>query len=143
MDIKVILYAVLVLGGLGIIFAAFLSYASRVFHVKVDRRVAAVREALPGANCGACGFPGCDGLAEEIALRDGAIDACPVGGQATTEAIAEIMGKTAVEGAKNVACVMCQGDDTERRIVSTMTALHPAMQRMHCTADKNLVHMVV
>lgn len=111
MDIKIILIAVLVLAALGSILAAFLSYASKVFHVKVDRRVAAVREALPGANCGACGFPGCDGLAEEIALRDGPINGCPVGGAPVAEAIAEIMGKTAVAGEKNVACVMCQGDN--------------------------------
>ena len=58
MDIKIILIAVLVLAALGSVLAAFLSYASKVFHVKVDRRVAAVREALPGANCGACGFSG-------------------------------------------------------------------------------------
>ncbi|WP_256584786.1 (Fe-S)-binding protein [Peptoniphilus harei] len=37
------------------------------FYVEVDPKVAEVRDALPGANCGACGFPGCDGLAEAIA----------------------------------------------------------------------------
>lgn len=111
MDIKQILTPIAVLGGLGIIFAAFLSFASRVFHVKVDRRVAAVREALPGANCGACGYPGCDGLAEQIALHDGPVNGCPVGGASVAEAIAEIMGKTAVAEDKKVACVLCQGNN--------------------------------
>lgn len=105
-----IINAVLVVGLLGLAFGAILSFASNVFHVKVDRRVEAVRAALPGANCGACGFPGCDGLATEIALNDGPVNACPVGGAPVAEAIAEIMGKVAEEGNKRVACVMCQGD---------------------------------
>ena len=102
---------VLVTGVLGLIFGVVLSFASKVFHVKVDRRVEAVRAALPGANCGACGFPGCDGLATEIALNDGPVDACPVGGAPVAAQVAEIMGKVADPGSKMVACVMCQGDN--------------------------------
>ena len=105
-----VLNAVAVTGGLGLVFGVALSFASRVFHVKVDRRVEAVRAALPGANCGACGFPGCDGLAAEIALNDGPVNACPVGGEPVAIKIAEIMGKTADASSKEVACVMCQGN---------------------------------
>ena len=56
-----ILYAGLVLGILGLIFGLVLTFASKKFHVDVDERVAKVREACSGANCGACGYPGCDG----------------------------------------------------------------------------------
>lgn len=99
-----------VVGGVGLLFGLILSTASRIFHVKVDYRVEAVREALPGANCGACGFPGCDAFAAEVALNDGPVNGCPVGGQPVANKLAEIMGKVAAEGSKEVACVMCQGN---------------------------------
>lgn len=105
-----ILIAAGVVGGLGLLFGLILSTASRIFQVKVDYRVEAVREALPGANCGACGFPGCDAFAEHVALNDGPVNGCPVGGQTVAAKVAEIMGKVADEGSKEVACVMCQGD---------------------------------
>ncbi|MDO5718498.1 MAG: RnfABCDGE type electron transport complex subunit B [Tissierellia bacterium] len=107
---------VVVLGGLGFAFALLLSYASKVFHVAVDRKVEEVRAALPGANCGACGFPGCDGLAKAIALDGASISSCPIGGQALVEKLAEIMGQDAVETTKEVAVVMCQGDDDKAGI---------------------------
>ena len=64
---KTILIAVLVLGVLGAIFGALLAYASKIFHVDVDPKQAAVRECLAGANCGGCGYPGCDGYAAAVA----------------------------------------------------------------------------
>ena len=61
-----IMIPVLLLSILGIVFALILGFASKVFFVKVDEKVIQVRNELPGANCGACGFPGCDGLAKAI-----------------------------------------------------------------------------
>lgn len=105
-----IIIPVAVLSGLGVLFALILAYAANAFHVEMDKTVTEVRAALPGANCGGCGFPGCDGLAEAIALKGAAVDACPVGGASCAEEIARIMGKTADIGEKEVACVLCQGD---------------------------------
>lgn len=106
-----ILLAVILLGLLGIVFALILSFASRVFHVKVDRRISEVREALPGANCGACGFPGCDGLAAAI-INDGApITACPVGGPPLHARLAQMLGADAGESIREVAVVRCQGKE--------------------------------
>ena len=51
-----IIFAVLIISGLGLIFGIGLSYASKVFAVQVDVRVEQIREVLPGANCGACGY---------------------------------------------------------------------------------------
>lgn len=102
-----ILLAVILLGVLGIVFAVILSFASRVFHVKVDRRISEVREALPGANCGACGFPGCDGLAAAI-INDGApITACPVGGPPLHAKLAQMLGADAGDSVREVAVVRC------------------------------------
>ncbi|MDO5755066.1 MAG: RnfABCDGE type electron transport complex subunit B [Tissierellia bacterium] len=105
-----IIIPILTLGGLGILFALILSFASKKFHVKVDRRIEAVRAELPGANCGACGFPGCDGLAAAIINDGAAITACPVGGESLVHRLAELLGRVADETSKEVACVMCQGD---------------------------------
>lgn len=105
-----ILKPVLVLGGMGIISAVLLAIASNVFAVEVDPKVERVRQALPGANCGACGFPGCDGLANAIAQGNAAVNACPVGGNPVAEAIADIMGVNATNVDRNVATVLCQGD---------------------------------
>ena len=66
MDMQNIISAVAVLFIMGVVFAILLGIAAKVFAVEVDERVPRVRECLPGANCGGCGFPGCDGLAAAI-----------------------------------------------------------------------------
>lgn len=105
-----ILNPILVLGGLGLAFGVLLSIASNVFAVEVDPKVEKVRSALPGANCGACGFPGCDGLANAIAEGNAAVNACNVGGKPVAEQIADIMGVNAANVERKVATVLCQGD---------------------------------
>ena len=60
MDMQNVIYAVAVLFIMGIVFAILLGVAAKVFAVEVDERVPLVRECLPGANCGGCGFPGCN-----------------------------------------------------------------------------------
>ena len=61
-----ILFAGILLGALGIIFGAVLTFASKKFYVEVDERVSQVRECLGGANCGACGYAGCDAFAAAV-----------------------------------------------------------------------------
>src|SRR3712207_1191490 len=99
-----------ILSALGIVFALILAFASKVFFVKVDEKILQVRAELPGANCGACGFPGCDGLAKSIAEGSAPITACPVGGADLVSRLATILGSEAGDVQKMVACVMCQGD---------------------------------
>lgn len=75
--------------------ATVLAVASRVFHVEEDPRVQAVLEALPGANCGGCGYAGCEGYATAVAT-DPAVPAnrCCAGGAETSIAVGELTGKT-------------------------------------------------
>jgi Na+-translocating ferredoxin:NAD+ oxidoreductase RNF subunit RnfB len=104
-----IIIPILIIAGLGLAFGLGLSYTSKVFEVKVDERIGKVREMLPGANCGACGFSGCDGMAEAI-VNDGVpASRCPVGGAAGASAIAAFLGVD--EGAVDLkeARVLCQG----------------------------------
>ena len=104
-----ILYAVVALGGLGILFGLVLGVADKKFSVEVDERVSAVRAAVAGANCGACGYAGCDAYAEAVVRGDAKANACTPGGAKTVKAIAEIMGVNAEAQEPMVARVRCQG----------------------------------
>lgn len=96
----------------GLIASVLLVVASRVFAVKVDERVAEVREALPGANCGACGFAGCDDYAAAVTNDESVpCNKCSVGGEAAAEALAKILGRDAGASDKEVALVRCNGTD--------------------------------
>jgi Na+-translocating ferredoxin:NAD+ oxidoreductase subunit B len=98
------------LAGLALVFGLLLTLVNKVFQVPSDPRRDAIREALPGANCGACGYAGCDALADAIAAGKAPVDACPVGGVDLTKVIAEIVGAQAPDAqAKQVATVICQG----------------------------------
>ena len=61
-----ILIATLVVGIVGLVIGVALVFAGKKFYVEVDERETQVRECLPGNNCGACGYPGCDGVAAAI-----------------------------------------------------------------------------
>ena len=63
---NLVLFAFLILGGLGLVFGGVLAFASRVFAVEVDPREEAIAGCLPGANCGGCGYPGCGGYAAAV-----------------------------------------------------------------------------
>lgn len=113
--VREILTPVVVLGSMGALLGLGLSYASRIFAVKIDERVSLIREALPGANCGGCGFPGCDGLAGAIAEGKADVNGCTVGGNAVSAEISRIMGVEAVQGERMVARVMCNGRNNVSR----------------------------
>ncbi|MCR5665181.1 MAG: Fe-S cluster domain-containing protein [Oscillospiraceae bacterium] len=104
-----ILKAILVLGLLGAVFGAVLAVASKVFHVEVDPKQEAVRAALAGANCGGCGYPGCDGYAAAVAKGEAPCNKCVAGGAATAAALAEIMGVSGEAAEPMVAFVPCSG----------------------------------
>ena len=112
-----ILYSILVLGILGAIFGALLAFASKIFHVETDPRQDAVREALAGANCGGCGYPGCDGYAAAVVRGEAPCNKCVAGGAAVAEKVSEIMGVSADAADKMVAFVPCSGsrDNAEAR----------------------------
>ena len=104
-----ILNSVLVLGVLGAAFGAALAVAAWVFRVDTDPRVAAVRDCLVGANCGGCGYPGCDGYAAAVARGEAAANKCVVGGSECAARIAKIMGVADSEVERVVAFVPCSG----------------------------------
>jgi Na+-translocating ferredoxin:NAD+ oxidoreductase RNF subunit RnfB len=110
-DLDMNMVPVILLVVLALFFGIVLTIAAKIMYVPVDETVAAVREELPGANCGACGYSGCDGYAAAFGDdKDTPVNKCPVGGADLAAKIAEILGVEAAAGAAPVAVVMCQGN---------------------------------
>ncbi len=85
--------AILFMGGLGFTLAVLLAAASRIFHVEEDPRLAAIKSVLPGINCGACGYAGCEGAAKAILVGSAPVVACTAGGMAVIERLMRLTGK--------------------------------------------------
>lgn len=116
MNVSGILIAAVLVGGVGLFIGLFLGIAGIKFKVEVDEKEEAVLAALPGNNCGGCGFAGCSGLAAAIAKGEAEVGTCPVGGEPVAKKIAEIMGVEAGESVRMTAFVKCQGDCDKTKV---------------------------
>jgi Na+-translocating ferredoxin:NAD+ oxidoreductase RNF subunit RnfB len=107
---NLILISLITLGLVGAVSSIILFFTAQKFHVFEDTRINDVEEALPSANCGGCGFPGCRAFAEACVKAE-TMDGlnCPVGGAPTMENVANILGRTVVAAAPTVAVVRCGG----------------------------------
>jgi electron transport complex protein RnfB len=114
MDINIFI-PIVILGGLGLVFAVGLAYASKKFAVVVDPRVEEIEDALAGINCGVCGYPGCKGYAEAIINEGEPINKCAPGGNDTFQKVASIMGLEVADLIPIVAVVRCQGGREQTR----------------------------
>jgi Na+-translocating ferredoxin:NAD+ oxidoreductase RNF subunit RnfB len=94
---------------LALVLGIALGFFREFFAVEQDPLVALIREALPGANCGACGFPGCDGYAQAAASGQAGAGGCTVGGKAVAEKIAALLGTDAAAMTPVVAVLACRG----------------------------------
>lgn len=108
-----IAYAIIALGLIGLFFGVLLSIAARIFAVKVDPKVDAIIEVLPGGNCGACGYAGCINFAEAVAEGKAPTNACIPGGEDAAKTIAAELGQEVVESESLIATVFCIGDNTK------------------------------
>lgn len=108
--------AVIVLGGLGIIFGIGLAISSKIFHVDIDPKIEEIEEVLPGANCGACGYAGCAQYAEAVVKKNEEINLCAPGGEETIKHIAKIMGKKAGKQERKIALIKCQSGGNNNTI---------------------------
>jgi RnfABCDGE-type electron transport complex B subunit len=104
-----IIIATLVVGIIGLLIGIALVATGKKFHVEVDEREAAVRECLPGNNCGGCGYAGCDAVAAAIVSGEALANACPVCSADALAKIGSIMGVDTVRAIKKVAFVKCAG----------------------------------
>lgn len=104
-----ILIPVLIVAVIGILAGVGLSAASIIMAVPKDETAEKLTEALPGANCGACGFSGCSGYAEAMAKGEAEVGLCPVGGKNAAQECAAILGVEAADVTPKAAIVRCLG----------------------------------
>jgi len=111
-----ILLAALSMGGIGLAFSILLTIANKKLKVEEDPKIAQVEDALPGANCGACGYPGCAACAEALVKGDVGISICPVCDDDEREELANILGVELGEGKREVAVLFCQGGNDNAKV---------------------------
>jgi electron transport complex protein RnfB len=125
-----LLVPILTMTALGFLFSSGLVLAYKKLRVEEDPKVEKISEALPQANCGACGFSGCRAFAEAVVKGNAEANGCPVGGEEVAQNVAAILGVDAGEIIKKVARVHCRGthEAAQNRGVyigiSTCTASH-------------------
>lgn len=130
---KEILIAIAVVATTGVICGLILAIASKFMEVKEDERISMVRNCLPGANCGACGFTGCDGYAKALIEVEGTpTNLCTPGGSDAAKKIAEALGVEFTDAVKKVAYVHCHGDCNATKIKYNYEGIHT------CVAAKML-----
>ena len=106
-----VLLAIISVTAIGLICAVVLAVASHFMGVPVNEKEVAIRECLPGANCGACGFTGCDGYAKALAEKEGIkTNLCVPGADAVAKKIADVLGVESEDVIEQVAFVHCAGD---------------------------------
>ena len=107
---KDIIIALVTVASVGLIAGIMLAIVSHLFKVKEDERVSKIREALPGANCGACGYRGCDDYA--VAVADGSAEPnlCIPGAETTAAELSQILGVEVKKVNKLTAFVHCHGN---------------------------------
>ena len=110
-----IIWTIAIISGLGLLLALTLYLVAQRFKVEEDPRIELVEKAMPGANCGGCGFAGCHAFADS-AVKAPNLDNhfCPVGGNETMKKVAEILGYEIKEKAPMVAVVRCNGTCSNR-----------------------------
>jgi len=119
-----ILWTILILSGLGLVLAVVLFFIAKKFKVEEDPRIDEIEKALPGANCGGCGYAGCRAFASSaVTAPDLEKHFCPVGGNAVMKQVASILGFEMQEKAPQVAVLRCNGNCEARPRVNTYDGL--------------------
>lgn len=109
MSVVALLLSAAILGGVGLVFGALIALAHRKFRVWEDPRIDGVEGLLPGANCGACGYPGCRGFSEAAVAGEIEVARCTVMSEAEREVVAGYLGVDAGEAEALVARLLCAG----------------------------------
>ena len=97
--------------GVGLVASIILTLAAKFMAVPVDETAVNIRNILPGANCGACGYAGCDDYAAAIATNPTEVDItlCTPGGESVVSSLCELLGVDAEATDVKIATVMCSG----------------------------------
>ncbi len=105
-----ILLALAVVGAVGLVAGILLAVISHFFSVPQDARERDLREKLPGANCGACGYKGCDDYARAMSEGKAKPNLCIPGGDDIVAELSKLLGTEAGSVEKKSAFVRCNGN---------------------------------
>lgn len=120
----IIVWTIAILAGLGLLLAVVLFAVATKFKVEEDPRVDEVEKAMPGANCGGCGFAGCRAFADSaVKAPDLEKHFCPVGGNEVMARVAAILGYEVKKKAPLVAVVRCNGTCENRPRINNYDGL--------------------
>ena len=129
---EIILPSFLTLLLIGVASSALLGVASRVFYIEEDPRIQAINEALPGSNCGGCGYAGCGGYAEAVfKFENVPANLCVAGGTKTSQIVGELTGKAVTASAPRMAfrrCAKFEGVMKQRFIYDGVASCSAAVQ---------------
>jgi len=109
LGIREIIFPTLLVGGIAIVLGLILGVVSKLFTIPVNQLQSDLHAILPGANCGACGFSGCEGYAVYLAEGGSNTGKCPVGGSDVSKELAALLGVPAKPMSPMVAHIMCKG----------------------------------
>lgn len=101
----------IVICSVGLFIGIAIAIVSRYFSVPGDPLADELKDMLPGANCGACGFPGCAGYATALAAGKAKPGQCSAMNEADAAKLAQRLGVAAETKEAKVAIVCCSGDD--------------------------------
>ena len=104
-----ILYAFLIIAGIGALLGLGLAIADKKLAIEKDEKLVALEQIMPGANCGGCGFAGCADYAAAVASQKAEPGLCAPGGKDLAEKMGKIMGIEVTVGEKKVAYIFCKG----------------------------------
>ena len=126
-------YPILIFVVMGIVFGVLLVVISKVFAVETDERAVKITEALPGANCGACGYAGCADYADAIVNKGAPMNACLPGGANAAAAIGGIMGVSVSASERMIPVLHCNGncDATNRKFTFDGVQSYTAAKRFY------------
>lgn len=111
----VLIKSLFVLGGLGFVLGMGLAIIFKKLAIESSELENKVKSALPGSNCGACGYPGCAVYAEKIIKENVPLNRCLPGGKEVAEKLAKIMGKEVEFEEPKITVLICRGGKDECR----------------------------
>ncbi|MBE6587601.1 MAG: 4Fe-4S dicluster domain-containing protein [Ruminococcaceae bacterium] len=109
--LEAIITAVIAVTAIGLLCAGVLVVAAIFMSVRENETEIKVRECLPGVNCGACGYSGCDAYAKALANEKNVkTNLCTPGGDKVSKMVSEVLGTEFEDTIEMVATVRCCGD---------------------------------
>lgn len=131
LSVSSVLVPIGIAAAIALLLGVVLVFFSKLFAVPVDAKLEEIRDLLPGVNCGACGYSGCDGYAEALGSgEDTDVTKCSPGGSETAALLAQVLGQALPSFIPKIAYIHCQGttDHTKKRFdyygIETCAAAH-------------------